>query len=613
MSLRLKVATALVWIVAITLLARNVSFAQDIVSQNFVRRPRATAHNKIVVKMKSSPSAASILSVNGAIHNSEYAGTLGSSTMIVYRVSDTNQALAEARQNSNVESAHLVPKIFAAKVPTDDKFSLQWSLLRMKVAGQGQTAWDFIPDLANKTGEIKVAVVDTGTDSTHPDLAGKIATTDVVNCIAPTPVPTGSSSYGCHVDGRGADDNGHGTHVGGIIGAVADNAKAVAGVGYGVKIISIKALDNLGSGDLDDGMNGIKYAADQGANVINLSWGITENEVDEQFLTALQGTIDYAWNKGAIIVAAAGNCGAAPGCNIGTEANPQYVLNPKMYPAASNHVISVAATTKSNSLASYSEHGNWISVAAPGGDSSVECKNDPNCVLSLYPRSLVSTTPGATLKPYYLAYSIGTSMAAPQVSGVAALLFSVIANSDVAARRDAVKSNLENFSDKTISGSGTNWANGLVNACASIYAATHSGAAPPADVCVTSSGGGGGDGGNITPTPFPAGPLCAKTCKDFSSTYTGKERSKGDVNCNGKINGNDFNIIKRQFGKLPKHDKKRNADVVCSENNHDSVMVNLEDFETWRRNATSFVAEPTTAPGGSQGVGDEVEFEEGDD
>ncbi|MEU4688348.1 S8 family peptidase [Actinoplanes sp. NPDC023714] len=241
---------------------------------------------------------------------------------------------------------------------SDPLRSQQWGLGKVKAT----SAW------SKSTGAgVTVAVIDTGVDARHPDLAGKVLTGyDVLKGMA----------------GGTTDGNGHGTHVAGIIGAVTGNGVGVSGVAPDAKILPIRVFDSTGSGYMSDVAEAVVWAADHGANVINMSIGSTAK------LAALSDAVTYARNSGVTVVAAAGN--------------ERQDGNPTSYPAADAGVIAVAATDSADRYASFSNSGSYVDVAAPGS-------------------AIVSTYPTALTGGDYVAMS-GTSMAAPQVAGIAALL-----------------------------------------------------------------------------------------------------------------------------------------------------------------------------------------------
>ena len=211
---------------------------------------------------------------------------------------------------------------------------------------------------------VTVAVVDSGSGP-HPDLADSLL--------------PGHSFFGSveTPDGNDIDTSGHGSHVAGIIAAAANNGIGGSGVAPNAKILPIKVLDQAGQGDARDVAAGVRYAADNGAKVINLSLGgATES-------SSLTQAITYANDKGALVIAAAGNGGAND--------------KPK-WPASLDLTIAVTAVDSANSVTSFDQRGGYIDIAAPGAN-------------------VVSTAKGdyGTLS--------GTSMAAGFVAGAAALLF----------------------------------------------------------------------------------------------------------------------------------------------------------------------------------------------
>lgn len=240
--------------------------------------------------------------------------------------------------------------------PNDLLFSTyQWNLPAIET----EAGWN----LSKGSKEVIVAVVDTGVQASHPDLQGQLL--DGYNAITNGSTPD--------------DDVGHGTHVAGIIGALTNNEEGVAGISWYNKILPVKALDNSGAGTTYSVAEGIIWAADKGAKVINLSLG---NYADSQFL---HDAIKYAYDRDIVIVSAAGNDNTErPG-----------------YPAAYEEVLAVAATNVNGEKASFSNYGDYIDVTAPG-------------------ESIASTYPDNQ----YAALS-GTSMASPHVAALAGLVRSL--------------------------------------------------------------------------------------------------------------------------------------------------------------------------------------------
>jgi len=241
-------------------------------------------------------------------------------------------------------------------IPNDTLYSeYQWNL--------PEIAAEFGWNVSKGSPDIVVAVVDTGVQSDHPDLAGRLV--EGINVVDPSSPPE--------------DDVGHGTHVAGIIAAEINNNEGVAGMTWYTKIMPVKVLDSTGAGSTYSVAEGIIWATDHGANIINMSLG---NYADAEFL---HDALKYAYDHGVLLVAASGNDNTdRPG-----------------YPAAYPEVVAVAATDPDGARAEYSNYGDYIDVAAPG-------------------TSIPSTYPGSR----YAALS-GTSMACPHVAALASLIRAV--------------------------------------------------------------------------------------------------------------------------------------------------------------------------------------------
>jgi len=274
--------------------------------------------------------------------------------------------------------------------PNDDFFKDQWGLSKIGCPD----AWTITRGSKNT----KVAIIDSGIDLEHEDLKANISG-DIYDFVDID--TTYYKEYGYSLfkeedytqpDNRPSDFNGHGTHTAGIIGAIQNNTIGISGVCPVVSLLpiragfSIKNSSNYECGILedDDIANAIVYAADHGANVISMSFG------GSNVSSTILESIIYAKSKGAILVASAGNESA----------------NWKLYPAAYENVISVSASTSANKKASFSQYGDWIDIIAPGYD-----------IYSTVPRS-----GGYLSSPSGYKMLSGTSMAAPFVAGVAALL-----------------------------------------------------------------------------------------------------------------------------------------------------------------------------------------------
>jgi serine protease len=303
-------------------------------------------------------------------------------------------------------SVEIDSPVYALGVPTgsDPYRSQQWDLGKMRVA----EAWQ------KSTGSgVVVAVIDTGVDSTHPDLAA--------NTLRGYDAVTNTA-------GPGTDGNGHGTHVAGTIAAVTSNNVGVSAVAPDVKILPVKVLSDNGSGYSSDTAEGIIWAADNGAKVINMSLGGPSKNA------AVTNAIAYARSKGVTVVAAAGN--------------ERQSGSPTSYPGADQGVIAVAATTSADSYASYSNSGSYVDVAAPGSG-----------IISTYPQKLGQAY--ASLN--------GTSMASPHVAAVAALLKAYLPQ----LTPDQIESALEKSAvDLGPKGFDNDYGNGRVDAVAALNAVT---------------------------------------------------------------------------------------------------------------------------------------------
>jgi subtilisin family serine protease len=307
-----------------------------------------------------------------------------------------HQALSQYQQNPNVLYAEPDYIVRAFTPPNDPQFQAQWNLNNTGQDGgtpgadiQALQAWT----LTTGSSAVVVGVIDTGVDYTHPDLAANIWTAS-----APFSVATSSgSSIQCPSGSHGynavsqtcdpMDDNAHGSHVSGIIGAVGNNSIGVAGVAWAVQILPCKFLGADGTGAVSDAVTCfdlMKQLKDTGNNIVatNNSWG------GDLFSQALQDAIAAQQQDGILMIAAAGNSFSD---NDSLPSLPANISLP--------NIISVAATDRNDAIVPFSNVGrHTVHLAAPGNE-------------------ILSTTPNNT----YSVFS-GTSMAAPHVAGVAALL-----------------------------------------------------------------------------------------------------------------------------------------------------------------------------------------------
>ena len=244
----------------------------------------------------------------------------------------------------------------------------QWYLPRIGAPA----AWDHLRSVHS---DIRVAIIDTGVDYKHPDLKDVVAR-DSKGAIVGRSFVSGIKAT--------LDDNGHGTHCAGIAAAATDNGIGVAGVGFNsFRIVPAKVLTRGGYGQVDWISKAIIWCADNGCRVESMSLG------GSQYSQALQDAINYAWKKGTIVVAAAGNSATSiPG-----------------YPAGNNHVVAVSATDPHDRLTYFSNYGTPIAVGAPGLK-----------ILATLPSYPCELTKRFGFKQNYDSLS-GTSMACPIVAG----------------------------------------------------------------------------------------------------------------------------------------------------------------------------------------------------
>lgn len=345
-------------------LAATLAMAFAVGAQAAVpKRPHAATPqvdpSTILVRFRNTAQAATVVHQAG----DRVVGKLARSLVVGVDRSDLKAKLAEYRKRADVAYAEPNYVRHTDMTPNDPSFSSQWALSSINAPA----AWDVYPDIFMSTGGAKIAVVDTGIDTSHSDLSAKILTSAGANCLSGSCTP-----------GNYADDDGHGTHVAGIAAASTNNGTGIAGIAFSSPLIPVKVLDSTGSGTDASVAAGILWAASHGARVINLSLGGYG-----AYPQTLCDAVATATSDGALVVAAAGNEGT----------------DTPSYPAACPGAVGVASTDMLDESSYFSNIGQSnVFVSAPGEG-----------ILSTYPGGYANLS--------------GTSMAAPHVAGLAALLF----------------------------------------------------------------------------------------------------------------------------------------------------------------------------------------------
>ncbi len=382
----------------------------------YTGRERLSATNaapsQVVVKFRSTAASRSVtdfMSAAGAHTLSRSAP--GRATLVTVN-GDPQAAVLRFQQSGLVDYAEPNYKVTGNFTPNDPKTGGARGQYGPALMGVDK-AWN----LTLGDPRIIIGVVDTGGDLSHPDLVHQF-------------VP------GYNVVAKGAeppkDDNGHGTHVSGIVAAEADNGIGIAGVAPHCRVMPVKALDRKGEGYTYDIAEGIYWAVDHGARVINMSLG------GRGASQSLQDAVAYALSKKVPLVAAMGN-----GDEHGVGQNWP------TFPAAYPGVISVGAVDRSKTLTEFSNFGSWISISAPGSE-----------IMSTLPTYPVYQTTTASYQNNYDAMS-GTSMASPMVAGVVALMLSRYPNMTPAQVKAKIESTARHLGD---AGFNDHYGYGLIDA-----------------------------------------------------------------------------------------------------------------------------------------------------
>ena len=306
------------------------------------------------------------------------------------------------------EVAYAEPDFFlfssVPKVPDDPFYPLQWAVIDSPDDHDidAPDAW------GTRTACAKVAILDTGADTDHPELTANVYKSKDKPNNNKDDDKNGfvDDTYGYNViegKGSGEDDNGHGTHVSGIVGARGNSDVGVAGTCWSTKIVPVKFMNSKGKGSTSDAISGIQYAVKQGLKIINCSFGSSSKS------SSLHDAVDYAQDHGTLLVVAAGN-------------NGDDIEKDPLYPASytDSNILAVAATTDEDELASFSNYGDvTVDVAAPGD-------------------SIYSTYLGGGYKTLS-----GTSMASPYVAGSAAMLRKQESNATYGQLRKALREKVD--------------------------------------------------------------------------------------------------------------------------------------------------------------------------
>lgn len=430
-STRVRFGRLLCWAVAIAAAGFNMAAAQNAVPNRILIKPKANVGE---------PALKSLWAVYSMTEHHQLSQQ-GVRVMTVLPA-QRDAVLQLLRRHPSIEYAE--PDYIATPclTPNDPYYSLQWHLPNIQAPG----AWNVTAGTTN----VILAVVDSGVDLAHPDFAGRLL--PGTNLVSNTTDPS--------------DDNGHGTAVTGTAAATGNNGLGVAGVNWNCLILPVKVADATGSATYSAVAQGITYAADHGARVINISLGGPASS------STLQSAIDYAWSKGVVIVAAAGNNG---------NSQPNY-------PGACNHVIAVSAVQSNDTITSWSSYGSFVSLAAPGAGIWTCNTNET-----------------------YASWS-GTSFSSPIVAGVASLVASInpaLSNTQIVSVLEGTATHLGS------SGYNMYYGYGLVNASNAVFVA-HGGIPPspqPPTVAITSPASGSTVSGtvNIAVTASETGGVITQT------------------------------------------------------------------------------------------------------
>jgi thermitase len=360
----------------------------------------------------------------------------------------------------------LAPALARASIdePNDPYYEDQWALKQVGAS----CAWRY----TTGSPDVTVAVVDSGVDLGHPDLVDRLRD-DGRDFVSNDDDPS--------------DENGHGTNVAGIIAETLDNNEGGVGLAPGVRILPVRVMNARGSGSDRAIARGIRYAADKGAQVINLSLGATLMVGADTESELVSSAIRYAQDKGSLVVVAAGN---------------DFVPLPNAIVGDNPDVLIVAATDEDDVKANFSNSGPWISVTAPGVH-----------ILSAMPTYdvyLTSEVPRDERFEKNYDYMSGTSQATPFVSALAALLFSAHPDWDAGQVAQAIKEHAADISEQNRRLAEQGYlGSGRIDACQALAGDT-------ASITPVAGSGNGGEGEPVQPaaTPEPSEPAATPNAEE---------------------------------------------------------------------------------------------------
>ncbi|MEA3448811.1 MAG: S8 family serine peptidase, partial [Bacteroidota bacterium] len=384
------------------------------------------------------------------------------------KIHEVKQLVKEMNNLPEIEYAEKAPLFRISLTPNDTFYNntldgglllgtaeADWHLTNINA----EAAWDITTGDPN----VVVAILDNAIYVDHPDLQNKIVEQVDLGNGDNDPSPPDTTYIWSH-----------GTHGAGLIAAETNNEIGVSSIGYNISLMAIKLGDDASDGQaMAAGFEGIVWAADHGADVINMSWG------SPQYFITMQNTINYAYNKGCVMLGAAGNNGNG----METQMDSTIPVNYVAYPAALDHVIAVGSNDVGDNKSNFSNYGTWIDVLAPGGyynegllgvgaftvlSTTISEAGDLNSILD-------GTGGGAAEYGVSGQYDLmqGTSMAAPVTSGLCGLMLS--ANPDLTPEKltailKATCDNVDAENTEFIDSIGA----GRINAAAAVQAAQDS-------------------------------------------------------------------------------------------------------------------------------------------